>query len=73
MHSAWIRPTHSVIRFQLPNIWSTTLRSPIPERATGGRPTFALKAGEGSRPRSAQRSLLARRVSTVARQKFARA
>jgi hypothetical protein len=27
-------------------VWSTTLRSPEPERATGGEPPFALIAGE---------------------------
>jgi hypothetical protein len=40
--------THLAIRFQLALFWSTTLRSPEPARATGGRPTFA-RSAEGRR------------------------
>lgn len=34
--------SHNNIWFQLSRIWATTLRSPEPARATGGKPTFDL-------------------------------
>jgi hypothetical protein len=48
-------------------VWSTTLRSPEPARATGGRPPFANSA-EGRRHDDSSAVERTRRVSTVARE-----
>jgi len=48
-------------------VWSTTLRSPKTERATGGKPTFAQDSREGSNHSLLAQSADTRRVSTAAR------
>ena len=42
--NASIRPSQPAIRFQLAMFWSTTLRSLELERATGGKPPFAMNS-----------------------------
>src|SRR5688572_1051696 len=65
---ATIRRSQHAIWFQVALVSSTTLRSPEPARATGGRPTFARKLAKVPGHDALKRSLLSRRVSTVARE-----